>query len=116
MFEGARGGDPVAEAIVVTITERLAIGIANVCCVLNPAVVILGAGLSQAGNQLLLPLKQRVADLIPMPPRRFILSDLGTRAVVLGALEHALRTVEDAKFNLYADAPNAVPVQEAALA
>jgi predicted NBD/HSP70 family sugar kinase len=117
VFEAARDNDPTAQGIVATITERLAIGVANICCILNPAVVILGAGLSQAGADLLEPLKARVAALIPMPPRDFIVSELGPRAVILGAVEHALRAVEDARFNLFADVEDPLPpTQEAALA
>ncbi len=116
VFEAAREGDSTARGIVAAIAERLAIGVANVCCVLNPAVVILGAGLSQAGSALLEPLKARVAAMIPMPPRDFIVSELGPRAVILGAVEHALRAVEDARFNLFPEAPGAFqPTREPAL-
>ena len=103
VFAAAREGDTAAAEIVDTIVERLAIGIANICCILNPAVVILGAGLAQAGADLLHPLQARVAALSPMPPRHFTVSELGPQAVILGAVEHALRAVEAARFNLFAD-------------
>ncbi len=99
-----------------TVVDRLAIGVANLCCILNPAVVILGAGLSQAGADLLEPLRARVAALNPMPPRRFVVSELGARAVTLGAIEHALRAIEAARFNLFPDTPGLAPGREVALA
>lgn len=118
VFEAARAGDATAQGIVATIVDRLAIGVANICCILNPGVVILGAGLSQAGPDLLEPLKARVAALSPMPPRRFVVSELGTGAVILGAVEQALRTVEAARFNLFPDLPSGIgaPGREAAVA
>jgi predicted NBD/HSP70 family sugar kinase len=103
VFHAARSGDEAANDIVATVVDRLAIGVANLCCILNPAVVILGAGLSQAGDDLLEPLRARVTALSPMPPRRFIVSELGARAVTLGAIEHALRAVEAARFHLFPD-------------
>ena len=117
VFACARESDSDAQAIVRTVVERLAIGVANICCILNPAVVILGAGLSQAGSDLLDPLKARVAELSPMPPRHFIVSELGPRAVILGAVEHALRAVEAARFNLFPERAGAQhPSREAAVA
>ena len=116
VFEAARAGDDVAQGIVDTIIDRLAIGVANLCCILNPAVVILGAGLSQAGADLLEPLRARVTALSPMPPRRFVVSELGARAVTLGAIEHALRAVEAARFNLFQDTLGFAPAREVALA
>jgi predicted NBD/HSP70 family sugar kinase len=103
VFEAAREGDTAARAIVATLIGRLATGVANICCVLNPEMVILGAGLSRAGAMLLDPLRERVAALVPMPPRQMTLSALGGRSTVLGAVERALRAVEDNRFRLFED-------------
>jgi predicted NBD/HSP70 family sugar kinase len=116
VFQAARSGDSAASAVIATVVDRLAIGVANLCCILNPAVVILGAGLSQAGDDLLEPLRARVAALSPMPPRRFVISKLGARAVTLGAIEHALRAAEAARFNLFPDDNGPATRPEAALA
>jgi predicted NBD/HSP70 family sugar kinase len=103
VFQAAREGDPAAQRIVQTLVGRLATGVANICCVLNPEMVILGAGLSRAGAVLLDPLRERVAALIPLPPRHMTISALSGRSVVLGAAERALRAVEDNRFRLFED-------------
>jgi len=104
VFRAAADGDPAAQSIVDTLDTlvgRLATGIANICCVLNPEMVILGAGLSRAGAMLLDPLRERVAALIPMAPRHMTVSALCGRSTVLGAVERALRAVEDSRFRLF---------------
>jgi predicted NBD/HSP70 family sugar kinase len=101
VFAAAAEGDAAARRIVETLVGRLAAGIATVCCILNPETVILGAGLSLAGAALLDPLRRRVEALVPAPPRRFVISGLGGRATVLGAVERALRAVEENRFRLF---------------
>ncbi|MDR3472100.1 MAG: ROK family transcriptional regulator [Devosia sp.] len=108
VFSAARLGDRAAEQIVDQLTARLAVGIANICCVLNPEIVILGAGLSQAGDQLLGPLKHRVAELIPLPPRRITVSKLRGRSAILGAVVRALRNVEERSFRVFETMPLSV--------
>jgi predicted NBD/HSP70 family sugar kinase len=103
VFQAARDGDAAAQEIVDRLIGRLASGVANICCVLNPEMVILGAGISRAGDQLLVPLRERVAALIPMPPRRMTISALSGRSTVLGAVVCALRAVEDNRFRLFED-------------
>lgn len=103
VFQAARDGDAAAREIVDRLVGRLASGVANICCVLNPEMVILGAGLSRAGEQLLAPLRERVAALIPMPPRRMTISALSGRSAVLGAVVCALQAVENNRFCLFED-------------
>ena len=103
VFQAAREGDVAAQAILDTLVGRLATGVANICCVLNPEMVILGAGLSRAGTMLLDPLRERVAALVPVPPRHMTISALSGRSTVLGAVERALRAVEDNRFRLFED-------------
>ena len=116
VFEAAREGDAAAQTIVDTIVERLAIGVANICCILNPAVVILGAGLSQAGADLLEPLAGARRGADPDAAAALHRFRARARAVILGAVEHALRAIEAARFNLFADAPGPAPHREVALA
>lgn len=101
VYQAAREGDTAARRIVDRLLGRLASGVANICCVLNPEMVILGAGISRAGDQLLAPLRERVAALIPMPPRRMTISALSGRSTVLGAVVCALRAVEGNRFRLF---------------
>ncbi|MCW3047622.1 MAG: transcriptional regulator [Solirubrobacterales bacterium] len=89
VFAAAREHDPTAQAIVLEMTERLAYGVAALACVLNPAVVVVGGGLSNAGADLLTPLQRSVDRMVPLPPR-LVLSALSDQAVALGALRMAL--------------------------
>jgi predicted NBD/HSP70 family sugar kinase len=85
----AAEGDRCAASIVDALAERLARGIAAIACVVNPPVVVVGGGLSNAGPVLLEPIRERLADLVPLPPR-LVPSQLGERAVAIGALSRAL--------------------------
>ena len=67
--------------------------------VLNPSTVIVGGGVSRAGERLLEPLQRLITDLVPVPPR-VVLSSLGDESVALGAARLALQAVEERLFNL----------------
>jgi len=69
-----------------------------VICVLNPEAVILGGEISQGKELLLDPLRARVADLVPRPPRQFLISTLGADSAALGALQVALRQADERIF------------------
>jgi predicted NBD/HSP70 family sugar kinase len=72
--------------------------------VLNPAAVIIGGGISRAGERLLEPLQRRIRALVPVPPR-ITLSTLGDEAVALGGARLALNAVEEHLFALTAEGP-----------
>ena len=67
--------------------------------VLNPSTVIVGGGVSRAGERLLEPLQRLITDLVPVPPR-VVLSSLGDESVALGATRLALQAVEERLFDL----------------
>jgi predicted NBD/HSP70 family sugar kinase len=98
IFAAAQQGDAAACELVAELVERLARGVAAVCVVLNPALVIIGGGLSRAGEMLLTPLTQRVAALVPVAPR-IVLSTLGDEAVALGGIGLALQEVDKGLFD-----------------
>jgi predicted NBD/HSP70 family sugar kinase len=106
VFEAARRGDSAASHIVRRLVGQLAEGVAAIVCVLNPATVILGAEIAEAGDQLIQPLRAQVAKLVPRPPLRYVASSLGDEAVALGALQVALQAVSDGPF---ADPANRPP-------
>jgi glucokinase len=89
VFAAASQNDPAAVDIVNEMADRIAHGVAAIACVLNPSVVVVGGGLSNAGPALLDPLRLRVERLVPLPPR-LVLSQLGEQAVAHGALRLAL--------------------------
>src|SRR5262245_6959325 len=105
VFAAAAAGDAVATQVLDELLDRLARGIAAAVVVLDPATVIVGGGVSRAGERLRGPLEQRIRALVPVPPR-VILSQLGDEAVALGGVRLALQTVEHALF----DFPSLEPV------
>jgi predicted NBD/HSP70 family sugar kinase len=101
VFAAAAAGDATAIEVLETLLDRLARGIAAAIVVLNPATVIIGGGISRAGEQLRGPLEQRIRALVPVPPR-IILSQLGDEAVALGGVRLALQQVEQTLFDFAA--------------
>lgn len=93
VFAAARRGDTAARAIVDDVITLLARGVAAVVVTLNPEVVLIGGGLSRAGDDLLAPLALRVRQMVPLPPR-FVLSSLGDEAVALGSLQRAIQLID----------------------
>jgi len=57
MLEAYKAGDPFAACIWLTSVRKLAIGIASLTNILSPEMVILGGGITEAGDDLFLPLK-----------------------------------------------------------
>jgi len=55
--EAARAGDPVAQQIWHDAVSWLGVGISSACNLLNPGIVVIGGGLSEAGEQLFAPLR-----------------------------------------------------------
>jgi predicted NBD/HSP70 family sugar kinase len=94
VFAAAARGDVGSRDVVDELLNRLARGIAAAVTILNPSTVIVGGGLSRAGERLLVPLAQRIGALVPVPPR-VVLSTLGDESVALGATRLALQDVEE---------------------
>lgn len=103
VFKAAQETDPAALAIVSELVGRLARGVASVVAVLDPATVIVGGGLSRAGDALVEPLERGVRELAPVAPR-LVLSALGDESVALGAVRLAVEHVE--KRLLFAPSPS----------
>jgi predicted NBD/HSP70 family sugar kinase len=103
VFAAAAEGNVAASRILDTLVRRLARGIAAAAIVVDPRTVIVGGGLSGAGEMLLRPLERELADLVPIPPQ-VVLSGLGEEAVALGAVRLAVQTVEDRLFGIAAEA------------
>jgi glucokinase len=67
----AREGDPEARECMRILGERLGVGIANVVNIFDPELVVIGGGVSVAGELLLDPAKESAS--------RFIISGVGTQ-------------------------------------
>ncbi|MBI2940609.1 MAG: ROK family protein [Chloroflexi bacterium] len=63
VFEAARAGDALANRVVDEAIGWLAIGIANAVNVVDPDIVVLGGGVSRAGERLFSPLRAAIAGM-----------------------------------------------------
>jgi glucokinase len=87
--EAAREGDQLACEIWDETIYYLAVGISNLINILAPEAVILGGGVSTAGDQLVKPLRRQVQSRITMlPPEKIniLQAALGGDSGIHGAL------------------------------
>jgi predicted NBD/HSP70 family sugar kinase len=97
VFQAAALGDRAANSIIDELVGRLARGVAAVAAVVDPSVVIIGGGVSRAGEPLLARLRSGVGSYLPRPPR-LLLSTLGEEAVAIGAVLAGIEDWEDRAF------------------
>ena len=88
VFDAAEAEDPVAMAVYHRYIDCLAQAIASVVNLLDPEIIVLGGGVSKAGNYLLDPLVARYPQYVlfndqPLPPVR--IASLGPEAGIIGA-------------------------------
>ncbi|MFE6997819.1 ROK family protein [Microbacterium sp. NPDC057659] len=93
VFTRAAQGDPDAERAVHGYASDLAEGIAALVLTLDPEVVVLGGGISGAGDRLVTPLRAALTEMCLTTPELAI-SALGDRAVLTGSLKHAIDLFE----------------------
>ncbi|MGI6365198.1 MAG: ROK family protein [Bacillota bacterium] len=94
VFEAASAGDPAASQVVDTAMNWLGIGVANLINIFNPRLVVIGGGVSLAGEQLLAPVRaqvQRYCMEVQKETVTVTTSALDDSAGVAGALELARR-------------------------
>ncbi|HHW12867.1 MAG TPA: ROK family protein [Firmicutes bacterium] len=88
-FDAAKQGDAVGAAVVDKYLDYLAVGVVNIINILQPEVIVIGGGVSKEGENLLVPLKEKVArecygqEGIPTAELRLAL--LGNDAGIVGA-------------------------------
>ncbi|MEP6852044.1 MAG: ROK family glucokinase [bacterium] len=92
--EAARQGDPAAIEIYTAMGRWLGRGMASVAAALDPAVFVIGGGVSQAGEALLLePARQAFAESLTgrgfRPLARIAVAELGPDAGLVGAADLA---------------------------
>ncbi len=95
VWAAAAQGDQLALGVLNEVFDTLALGIANAAMLLDPELIVLGGGVSSAGDALLTPLRDRLTTLLmhPITPR-IELSQLGSSAQLYGAVYCALRHVK----------------------
>lgn len=93
VFAAAREGDPAAVQAIDEVAARLARGLSALLLVLDPEMVVLGGGVSAAGQPLLAAIERHIEPLALARPA-LALSALGDEATALGAVRMALTDVE----------------------
>jgi len=82
----ALADDPVAEQVWAEALAALADGLINVINLLSPARIVVGGGLAEAGDALLTPLSEAVAQRVTLVPAPDIVgAQFGARAALVGA-------------------------------
>ena len=93
--EAARDGDPFAMEQLAALGKWLGEGIASLAAILDPAVVVIGGGVSEAEDLLLGPIRAAFATQLPGRGHRPMLeirkAQLGNRAGLIGAADLARR-------------------------
>jgi predicted NBD/HSP70 family sugar kinase len=84
IFKMAAEGDSIALNIVQETLKYLAYGIANISCVLDPELVIIGGGISILPPRFLEEIKINIKGIIPFVPK-IEFSKLGEDGVLIGA-------------------------------
>jgi glucokinase len=88
VIEAAREGDAAARAAIDLLGRRLGVGIANAINTFDPDLVVVGGGVSAAGEMLLAPAREEAG--------RFRLTGVGTRTAIRRARYGALAGVRGA--------------------
>lgn len=89
----AQAGDPFAVRMLATLGQYLGEGLANLAAVLDPGLIVLGGGVSEAGDLLLEPTRTSYAAHLSAASHRPVAeirrAALGNRAGVIGAADLA---------------------------
>ncbi len=89
IFEAARTGDALAQAVIEDEARLLAQAIAAIAAILDPAMVVLGGGIGQNFDLLGKCIERQLHTMTPIRPR-LVPSQLGQDVVLLGAIATGL--------------------------
>ena len=94
VFDAVKAGDEVAQEIAVEFGRYLGYGLANLAAVVDPAVFVIGGGVSKAGEVLLSYIEKPFMERAFFANRnvRFVLAQLGNDAGICGAAKMVLDT------------------------
>ena len=92
VFDAVKAGDEVADEIAVSFGKYLGYGLANLAAVVNPAVFVIGGGVSKAGEVLLSYIEKPYKERAFFADKnvRFVLAQLGNDAGICGAVKLVL--------------------------
>jgi glucokinase len=94
VFDAARRGEKWAWTVIDETVDYLAIAIANLITCFDPEVIVLGGGVTRSADLLIEPIVRRIGTSIPSVPR-LVVSTLGLRAAVMGAITIVLHQTSD---------------------
>ncbi len=94
IFDAGAAGDALAKDILEEVYDNMAEFIADVCCVLDPSAIVIGGGVSKAGDVLLDGITRHFPKYIfhAISNVHFFLASLGNDAGVYGAFKLILDT------------------------
>ncbi|NNC90750.1 MAG: ROK family protein [Akkermansiaceae bacterium] len=93
LAEAASAGDGIALAIWEDAARKLASGLVDCCYLLNPEIIVIGGGVSQAGNLLFAPLEEFLFSQLSGPFKdglRIVPAHFGNEAGIIGAARLSL--------------------------
>jgi len=94
LLESARAGKERPKAIVDRAVDYLTVAIANLAVSFDPELIVLRGGVPRLAESLLDPIANRLQGIIPAPPQ-LVVSDLGLRATVMGAIVTVLHNTSN---------------------
>ena len=93
--EAARAGDPLAIGAFNTTGDWLGAGIASICIIVDPACVVIGGGVIDAGDLLMIPTRAAIEKYMPFngkhPAPKILVAELGNDAGLVGVADLARR-------------------------
>ena len=93
--DAARAGDPIAVAAFNTTGDWLGAGIASICMIVDPACVVIGGGVIEAGELLMKPTRAAIEKYMPFggkhPTPKVLAAELGNDAGLVGVADLARR-------------------------
>lgn len=93
IFALAKSGDPLAEYIVEEMAKKLGIALAQIACIVNPEIFVIGGGVAAAGDFLLEKIQRyyQAHAFHAAQNTRFVLASLGNDAGIYGGAKLALK-------------------------
>jgi len=87
VFDAAKAGDALAMETVECLGRYLGMALASAACILNPECIVIGGGVSRAGEILIREVEKNFHKLVFKPCRnvKFMLAELGNDAGIYGA-------------------------------
>jgi predicted NBD/HSP70 family sugar kinase len=94
VFIAARQGQQWAASIIDETVDYFAIAVANLAVSFDPQLIVLGGSVSPFADLLIGPILRRLEGAIPILPR-LVVSKLGLRAGVMGAITNVLHNTSN---------------------